>query len=104
MINALDKAWHPEHFACATCKQPLNNSFFHGDDMIPYCEKHYYASQGLLCAACDKPILTGMEKWQQVSEETREMERKQRKEGRSEGREGGEKSKENRGGEWEGEE
>jgi hypothetical protein len=60
VINALDKAWHPEHFACATCKQPLNNSFFHGDDMIPYCEKHYYASQGLLCAACDKPILTGM--------------------------------------------
>eukprot|EP01111_Echinosteliopsis_oligospora_P014938 TRINITY_DN5754_c0_g1_i1.p1 TRINITY_DN5754_c0_g1~~TRINITY_DN5754_c0_g1_i1.p1 ORF type:complete len:184 (-),score=38.85 TRINITY_DN5754_c0_g1_i1:51-602(-) len=59
VINALEKAWHPEHFACATCKQPLNNSFFHGDDMIPYCEKHYYASMNLLCATCDKPIVTG---------------------------------------------
>ena len=59
VINALEKAWHPEHFACATCKQPLSNSFFHGDDLIPYCEKHYYASMNLLCVSCDKPIVTG---------------------------------------------
>eukprot|EP01113_Clastostelium_recurvatum_P030881 TRINITY_DN37_c0_g2_i1.p1 TRINITY_DN37_c0_g2~~TRINITY_DN37_c0_g2_i1.p1 ORF type:complete len:184 (-),score=44.06 TRINITY_DN37_c0_g2_i1:99-650(-) len=59
VINAMNMAWHPEHFVCATCKQSLSNSFFHGDDNIPYCEKHYYASMGLLCEACDKPIITG---------------------------------------------
>eukprot|EP01112_Ceratiomyxa_fruticulosa_P001189 TRINITY_DN1118_c0_g1_i1.p1 TRINITY_DN1118_c0_g1~~TRINITY_DN1118_c0_g1_i1.p1 ORF type:complete len:184 (+),score=22.28 TRINITY_DN1118_c0_g1_i1:294-845(+) len=59
VINAMNRSWHPEHFVCATCKQSLSNSFFHGEDMIPYCEKHYYQSMNLLCAACEKPIVTG---------------------------------------------
>ena len=46
VINAMDLAWHPEHFVCTTCKQRLE-AFFPGPDGYPYCEKHYYQSQGI---------------------------------------------------------
>eukprot|EP01117_Protostelium_nocturnum_P007625 TRINITY_DN2731_c0_g1_i1.p1 TRINITY_DN2731_c0_g1~~TRINITY_DN2731_c0_g1_i1.p1 ORF type:complete len:191 (+),score=37.98 TRINITY_DN2731_c0_g1_i1:79-651(+) len=59
-INAAGKSFHPDHFACATCKCPFpEGQFFIGDDGAPYCERHYYESSGLICADCEKPIYTG---------------------------------------------
>ncbi|PRP79678.1 hypothetical protein PROFUN_12576 [Planoprotostelium fungivorum] len=55
-LNAAGKSFHPEHFACAKCKQPFpNGQFFIG---APYCEPHYYEASNLLCVECEKPIFT----------------------------------------------
>jgi hypothetical protein len=45
VINAMDLAFHPEHFVCHQCQCRLD-AFFPGPDGFPYCEKHYYDSQG----------------------------------------------------------
>lgn len=58
-LDAMGKKWHPEHFACGLCKKPFSGQFFPGDDGKPYCEQHYYEAMGMLCAGCEKPILTG---------------------------------------------
>jgi paxillin len=58
-VEAMDKKWHPDHFACGLCKKPFDGQFFPGDDGKPYCEQHYYEAMGMLCVACKKPILTG---------------------------------------------
>jgi len=59
LVNAIEATWHPNCFACVTCKQPLQDSFFPAGDGTAYCEKHYYDAQGLLCRECEKPILVG---------------------------------------------
>eukprot|EP01108_Squamamoeba_japonica_P003153 TRINITY_DN259_c0_g1_i1.p1 TRINITY_DN259_c0_g1~~TRINITY_DN259_c0_g1_i1.p1 ORF type:complete len:181 (-),score=11.62 TRINITY_DN259_c0_g1_i1:84-626(-) len=59
VVNAMEVQWHPNCFACNTCKEPLSDSFFPGPDGMPYCEPHYYESQGLLCSGCERPILVG---------------------------------------------
>mmetsp|Transcript_26397 Transcript_26397/g.37161 ORF Transcript_26397/g.37161 Transcript_26397/m.37161 type:complete len:183 (-) Transcript_26397:58-606(-) len=59
VITALDRSYHPEHFVCSTCKVVLSGQFFAGPNGTPFCEKHYYESQGLLCPECEKPILSG---------------------------------------------
>jgi paxillin len=68
MLTALDKKWHPDHFVCGTCKEPLPGTFFPGPNgnftwfssiEMPYCEKHYYELMGLLCPECEKPIIGG---------------------------------------------
>jgi len=59
MLEAVGKKWHPGHFVCGTCKVNLDKNFFSGEDGIPYCEIHYYQSIGLICAECEKPIITG---------------------------------------------
>jgi len=58
-IEAMGKKWHPNHFVCGTCKAVLNGQFFPAENGIAYCEKHYYDAMGLLCADCEKPILSG---------------------------------------------
>lgn len=38
-IRALDRAWHPDCFSCATCKTPLSNEYFPISGKA-YCELH----------------------------------------------------------------
>lgn len=32
LLTAMNKKWHPDHFACFTCKQQLSGNFFPGDN------------------------------------------------------------------------
>lgn len=56
VIQALNRAYHPEHFVCGNCQVPLGTSNFYEQDGVPNCESCY---QGLFCsrcAHCDEPI------------------------------------------------
>ncbi|XP_050714328.1 paxillin-like isoform X10 [Eriocheir sinensis] len=55
-ISALNAQWHPECFVCRDCRQPFNGGSFFDHEGMPYCETHYHAKRGSLCAGCNKPI------------------------------------------------
>lgn len=57
VINAMRKAWHPEHFACAQCEQELASITFFEHNGRPYCEKDYHELFAPRCAYCNGPIL-----------------------------------------------
>ncbi|GIY18546.1 hypothetical protein CDAR_527821 [Caerostris darwini] len=38
------------------CRQPFNGGSFYEHEGQPYCELHYHAKRGSLCAGCHKPI------------------------------------------------
>ena len=56
VINALGKQWHPECFNCSECHCPFTGGNFFDFDGKPYCEIHYHALRGSICAKCYKPI------------------------------------------------
>ncbi|GAM28940.1 hypothetical protein SAMD00019534_121170, partial [Acytostelium subglobosum LB1] len=37
-IDALDKKWHPEHFVCAFCMNPLAGGSYTANNGKPYCK------------------------------------------------------------------
>jgi len=55
-ISALNKQWHPECFVCKECGEPFHEGSFYEHEGFPYCENHYHALRGSLCAGCHKPI------------------------------------------------
>ncbi|XP_013794117.1 leupaxin-like isoform X2 [Limulus polyphemus] len=55
-ISALNGQWHPECFVCRDCGQSFNGGSFFDHEGLPYCETHYHAKRGSLCAGCHKPI------------------------------------------------
>ncbi|UYV68473.1 TGFB1I1 [Cordylochernes scorpioides] len=55
-ISALNSQWHPDCFVCRDCLQPFNGGSFYDHEGQPYCETHYHAKRGSLCAGCHKPI------------------------------------------------
>ncbi|XP_076108078.1 leupaxin-like isoform X3 [Mytilus galloprovincialis] len=55
-ISALSRHWHPDCFACRDCGQPFGGRSFFEHEGLPYCETHYHAKRGSLCASCQKPI------------------------------------------------
>jgi paxillin len=55
-ISALSTQWHPECFVCRDCRSPFNGGSFFDHEGQPYCEVHYHAKRGSLCAGCHKPI------------------------------------------------
>ncbi|XP_055304567.1 leupaxin isoform X2 [Sitodiplosis mosellana] len=55
-ISALNAQWHAECFVCRDCRQPFQNGSFFDHEGLPYCETHYHAKRGSLCAGCSKPI------------------------------------------------
>jgi len=55
-ISALNKQWHPNCFVCKECNQPFHDGAFFEHEGFPYCETHYHALRGSLCAGCHKPI------------------------------------------------
>uniref|UniRef100_A0A1A9WHH7 LIM zinc-binding domain-containing protein n=1 Tax=Glossina brevipalpis TaxID=37001 RepID=A0A1A9WHH7_9MUSC len=38
------------------CRQPFQGGSFFDHEGLPYCETHYHAKRGSLCAGCSKPI------------------------------------------------
>ncbi len=57
-VSCLDGQWHPRCFVCAdpSCRRPFSGGNFFEHDRRPYCEEHYHALRGSLCAGCGKPI------------------------------------------------
>ncbi|ESO97385.1 hypothetical protein LOTGIDRAFT_187724 [Lottia gigantea] len=55
-ISALNRHWHPECFVCWDCHCPFGGGSFFDHEGLPYCETHYHAKKGSLCATCQKPI------------------------------------------------
>ena len=56
-ITALGVQWHPDCFVCSDCHCPFGNGKFFEIDGQPYCEIHYHARRGSLCAVCRQPII-----------------------------------------------
>jgi len=57
IIQAVGKTYHPEHFVCGNCKQPLGTRNFYEQNGIPYCERCFQELYCPKCAHCDKPVL-----------------------------------------------
>src|SRR5215469_11297430 len=55
-ITALGKTWHPEHFLCAGCGQPLRKQHFTLVEGKPYHAACYLAFQAPRCSYCSQPI------------------------------------------------
>jgi len=55
-ISSLDAQWCIGCFVCATCNQPFVDGNFFEHEGAPYCETHFHALKGSLCAGCSKPI------------------------------------------------
>lgn len=55
-VTALGETWHPEHFLCAGCGQPLMGGKFQVVQGKPYHLACYLAYQAPRCAYCGKPI------------------------------------------------
>ncbi|XP_015795844.1 paxillin [Tetranychus urticae] len=55
-ISALNSQWHPDCFVCRDCRCPFIGGSFFDHEGQPYCETHYHAKRGSLCAGCHKPI------------------------------------------------
>jgi hypothetical protein len=56
-ITALGVQWHPDCFVCSDCHCPFGDGKFFDIDGLPYCEIHYHARRGSLCAVCREPII-----------------------------------------------
>nr|CAD7432149.1 unnamed protein product [Timema monikensis] len=56
IISALGKTWHPEHFKCASCNEPITSDKFNQQDGKPYCEDDYANLFLKRCAECKEPI------------------------------------------------
>lgn len=56
-ITALGVQWHPDCFVCSDCHCPFADGKFFDIDGAPYCEIHYHARRGSLCAVCRQPII-----------------------------------------------
>ena len=56
-VSAIGKTWHPEHFACNSCKVSLQNQGFVEEQDKLFCEHCYNNFFAPKCAACDQPIM-----------------------------------------------
>lgn len=55
-VTALSATWHPEHFTCAGCSQPIGGAGFYEHQGRPYhpdCYARYIAPR---CAYCGRPL------------------------------------------------
>jgi len=56
VIQALGKTFHPEHFRCGHCQDPLGTANFHEEGGVPHCEKCFVNVFSSRCAHCNEPI------------------------------------------------
>lgn len=58
MIRALERAYHPSCFTCATCKQQIGEqAFAQGEVGEVYCLQDYYKKYAPKCSACNQLII-----------------------------------------------
>ena len=58
-ISSLNLQWHPNCFVCKECQMPFHDGNFFEHEGFPYCEQHYHALRGSLCAGCHKVLCQG---------------------------------------------
>lgn len=56
-IVALEATWHPEHFLCAGCSQPLGQGNYLLGQGKPYHQACYATYQAPRCVYCQKPLM-----------------------------------------------
>jgi hypothetical protein len=56
MVQAMGRAYHPDHFNCASCGNPLGTGTFYEQEGQPHCERCYQAHFCPKCAHCNNPI------------------------------------------------
>ncbi|XP_066151828.1 paxillin-like isoform X4 [Euwallacea fornicatus] len=57
VLTALKQTWHPEHFVCTLCEQPITeNKFSITQDDKPMCSS-CHVDTAKRCHACEAPIL-----------------------------------------------
>lgn len=58
VIRALERAYHPACFVCATCSQPIGEQrFAQGEVGEVYCLQDYYRKYAPQCSACQQLII-----------------------------------------------
>eukprot|EP01113_Clastostelium_recurvatum_P042988 TRINITY_DN7039_c0_g1_i3.p1 TRINITY_DN7039_c0_g1~~TRINITY_DN7039_c0_g1_i3.p1 ORF type:complete len:179 (+),score=9.28 TRINITY_DN7039_c0_g1_i3:76-612(+) len=55
-IHALGHTYHPEHFLCHHCSDPLGTADFHDRDGSPHCRRCYDDVYRSRCARCDQVV------------------------------------------------
>jgi LIM domain-containing protein/protein DA1 len=56
-IDALGAAWHPEHFLCAACHNPIRDASFNVHEGKPYHSECFRQQVAPRCAYCGKPLM-----------------------------------------------
>jgi len=58
-LSALGATWHPEHFVCGACGQPIRDASFNVQDGKPYHAACFRDAVAPRCAYCGKPLTSG---------------------------------------------
>lgn len=56
ILTALGKSWHPEHFVCKVCEQPITGATFNEKNGDPVCSECFLQKFSEICFACKQPI------------------------------------------------
>ena len=60
-VEVLNKHYHPEHFTCTKCQQPLKGIEDFGEYRgLPYCKTHYNELTSQHCGLCFEAITTNV--------------------------------------------
>jgi len=54
--SALEQKWHPDHFICTHCSEPLRSKSFSVKEGRPYCKKDYHRLFSPSCSLCHQPM------------------------------------------------
>ncbi|XP_034671351.1 transforming growth factor beta-1-induced transcript 1 protein [Drosophila subobscura] len=57
IITALGQTWHPGHFACKDCEQPITDATFNIQDNEPVCTDCFVKNYSGTCFGCKQPIM-----------------------------------------------
>lgn len=56
-MQAMGRAYHPEHFVCGSCQNPIGTGSFFELEGLPHCERCYQLQFCPRCAHCNQPIM-----------------------------------------------
>jgi hypothetical protein len=56
-LTALNADWHPEHFCCVVCEQPVTDDSFYVHDTQPCHQRCYETTLAPRCTICNKALL-----------------------------------------------
>jgi len=57
IIQAMGKTYHPEHFCCSSCREPLGTRNFYEQSGSIFCEPCFQDKVCPKCSHCSKPIV-----------------------------------------------
>lgn len=57
IIQALGNTYHPEHFVCGNCRDPLGTRNFYEVNHIIYCDRCFMDVHCPKCAHCNEPVI-----------------------------------------------